>query len=117
MPANWKFNIDAGASLSKVRDGAVRGLFLAAEHILYESNKQVPIEEGTLERSGRTSVDGDSLRAAVSYDTPYAVVQHEDMTLHHDAGRNAKFLENAMNSEVQVARSIIAAQIRKALGT
>lgn len=55
------------------RKGAARGLKLAVEHLLQASRALVPHEEGTLERSGVASVDEGGLRAAVSYDTPYAL--------------------------------------------
>jgi hypothetical protein len=102
---------------SAARTGAARGLGLAAEHVLQVSNTRVPIEEGTLERSGVTDVDESELRASVSYDTPYAVVQHEDMTLQHDAGRSPKFLEQALDEEWKTAERIIAREVRKELGT
>lgn len=101
--------------LFAVDEGAAEGLFLAAENTLTVSNQHVPHEEGTLERSGKATVDKGSLTAAVSYKTPYAVVQHEDLTLRHDAGRTAKFLENALNGERDTNRKIIAEQIRKRL--
>lgn len=94
------------------RDAAAAGLGLAAEHVLQVSRTRVPIEEGTLERSGATHLDGDNLRAFVSYDTPYAVRQHEDLTLAHDAGRSAKYLESALTGERRQVRQIIAATIR-----
>jgi len=53
------------------RAGAVRGLKKAVEHLLQVSREVVPLEEGTLERSGVASVDEGGLRGAVSYDTPY----------------------------------------------
>ena len=95
-----------------VHAAAARGLALSAEHILGEARKTVPLEEGTLERSGATTVDADGLQAAVVFDTPYAVRQHEDMTARHDPGRSAKYLENAMNAEAGAVREIIAATIR-----
>lgn len=100
-----------------VKMGATAGLGLAAEHVLQVSNTHVPIEEGTLERSGATSVDAGAGTAAISYDTPYAAVQHEDLTFHHDAGRHAKFLETAGNTERAQVRELIAASIRKQLGS
>lgn len=94
-----------------------RGLFLAGQHVLNVSNKQVPHEEGDLERDGAV-VQGTG-EVAVTYGrdaqvAPYAVRQHEDMELRHDAGRNAKFLENAMNSEKEAALQIIGAQTKEA---
>lgn len=97
------------------RGGAIRGLALAAEHLLQASRQQVPIEEATLERSGVASVDPGALRAAVSYDTPYAVRQHEDLDLRHDEGRKAKYLEDPAREETEVLGELIAAQIRRAL--
>lgn len=106
MSKAWKVSINPSAK-SVLNGSANRGVALAAEHILGVSNDQVPIEEDTLMRSGTVSTDPGTFSAAVSYDTPYAARQHEDMTLRHDAGRNAKYLENAMNSEVKVAAEII----------
>jgi len=98
-----------------IRAAAANGLGLAAEHLLQASRALVPLEEGTLERSGVASVDADSLSATVSYDTAYAVVQHEDLSLRHDAGRQAKYLEQPANSERDTMQALIAAQIRRAI--
>ena len=111
MSKSWQLKVNKGIAPA-MRKGAVRGLSLAAEHVLGESNKTVPIEEDTLIRSGAPSVDPDNLQAAISYDTPYAVRQHEDLDLQHDAGREAKFLENAMNAEAGTVREIIARTIK-----
>jgi hypothetical protein len=98
-----------------MRQGAVRGVRLGAEHLLQVSRTRVPIEEGTLERSGVASVDESSVTAAVSYDSPYAVRQHEDLTLRHDSGRTAKYLERPLQEENGTITEIIAAQVRRAL--
>ncbi|MEU5608453.1 minor capsid protein [Streptomyces sparsogenes] len=96
------------------RRRAARGVHLAAEHILAESKKEVPLEEGTLERSGKATVDETALTGAVSYDTVYAVRQHEELTWHHPMpGRKAKYLEDPMNRERQRVAQIIAAEIRR----
>ena len=106
MPKAWKVSINPKAK-DVLNGSANRGVALAAEHLLGEANKKVPIEEATLQRSGTVSTDPENFTAAVSYDTPYAVKQHEDMTLRHDKGRSAKYLEGAMNSEVKTAAEII----------
>lgn len=106
MSKAWKVKINPRAK-DILNGSANRGVALAAEHILGESNKKVPIEEATLMRSGTVSTDPGKFSAAVSFDTPYAVRQHEDMHLRHDQGRTAKYLENAMNSEVTTAAEII----------
>lgn len=96
-----------------MRAGAARGLFLAAEYVLSESRKVVPLEEATLSRSGATSVDEEQLVSSVSYDTPYALRQHEDLTLRHDPGRTAKYLERPLESTRGTQQEIIAGEIRK----
>lgn len=106
MAKGWKVSINPKAK-DILNGSANRGVALAAEHLLGEANKKVPIEEGTLEKSGTVSTDPDNFTAAVSYNTPYAARQHEDMHNRHDAGRTAKWLENAMNAEVQTAAEII----------
>ena len=105
-------SINLTRAAKKKRDAAGQGLLLAAEHVLQVSRTRVPIEEGTLERSGTTSVDRDNLVAHISYDTPYAVRQHEDMTYRHDAGRQAKFLESALTGERDAIRKIIADTVK-----
>ena len=90
------------AVLGKV-EAAARGaagdaLELAAEYLLAETDPHVPFQKGTLEASGVASVDRSELVSAVSYDTPYAVDQHENVGWKHTKpGAEAKFLENRMN--------------------
>lgn len=95
-------------------EGVKRGLLLGARLVLDTSNRMVPHESGDLERDGGTSIDGST--AAIAYGRSastkdYAVVQHEDMSLHHDSGRSAKYLENALNSTRDQVAQIIAQQI------
>jgi hypothetical protein len=106
---------NGAAALAGTRAGAVRGLRLAAEHVLAESRRIVPIEEATLERSGAATVDEGDLTAAVSYDTPYAVRQHEEMNYRHDAGRSAKYLERPLTEQADTVAEIIAAAVRRSL--
>lgn len=101
------------AAVVDVLDAGRKGLLAAGEHVLGASNAQVPLEEGDLARSGAVS-QGEGGRTAISYDTPYAVRQHEDLTLRHDSGRNAKFLERALASERDTAAQIVQTAIRKA---
>lgn len=101
-----------------MRSGAARGVGLATEYLLGEARKLVPHEEGTLERSGRASVeetDRGGVTGAVSFDTPYAVVQHENMHYRHKKGRRAKYLETPLNASKGKVNDIIAAAIRGVL--
>ena len=116
MTGSW----DVGGFISgmevlsgKVHAEKMSALEDIAEYVLGESIQQVPHEEGDLQSSGKVSVDEGSSRAAVSYDTPYAVRQHEDMTYRHDPGRKAKYLEDPLNSAAHgPAQAIIARHLK-----
>lgn len=88
-------------------EGLQRGL----EHILFEAQKIVPLEEGTLERSGRVVRDG--LNGAVTFDTVYARRQHEELTWRHLPGRSAKYLEIPMNRDRDVVLRLMQVNIRR----
>lgn len=111
----WTNTLDIGPINARVAELAADALYEGGEMILAESDTRVPIEEGTLSRSGHVSEDRAELKVAVSYDTPYAVVQHEDMTFRHDAGRKAKYLEDPHNSERETMLELIAAAARRGL--
>lgn len=91
---------------SRGRRLASDGLEKALEHTLGVSQNQVPLDEDTLQRSGKVSVVG--LEGVITYDTVYAVRQHEEMDWKHLPGRKAKYLEDPMNSERDVMLRIMA---------
>ncbi|MGW4850146.1 hypothetical protein ACWEPZ_02795 [Streptomyces sp. NPDC004288] len=115
MPQNFRIRFDGAPAARELRAAAARGIFLGAEHVLGLSSDVVPLDEAALQRSGTASVDEPSLTAMVSYDTPYAVVQHERMDYRHAPGRTAKYLENSLNEGAPAVRALIAAQLRRAL--
>lgn len=96
-----------------VRAAAEQGVADGTEVWLEESNRTVPIEESTLGRSGTATSEG--LRGVVAYDTSYAVRQHEDTRLRHDAGRRAKWLELTMHEQKARILAAVAAPIKRAL--
>lgn len=115
MAASFRLRIDTAAVQRELRPAAVRGLQLAAEHVLTESQAVVPLDEGPLQNSGTATVDESSLTAAIAYDTPYAVRQHEELDYRHAPGRTAKYLETPLNAERDQVRALLAAELRRAL--
>lgn len=107
------------AARKDAKKGGEKGMRLAANHLLRVSRKLTPHEEGTLERSGKVSVDftGSDLLAAVSFDTPYAVRQHEELDYKHDEGRQAKYLEQPMHTEANTMSALIGTSVRQELQT
>jgi len=105
------------AATKRARAGAVQGLQLGTQLILAESVKIVPLDEATLQDSGKAEVDEANLTGTVSFDTPYAVVQHEDLTLNHPNGREAKYLEKPWLENRNKVQQIIGNTIKNSLGT
>jgi hypothetical protein len=116
MADDFELTWDGDDVLAALKGAEMDGLELAAEHLLQVSSGLAPHEEGDLERSGEVSSDRGTGAVAVSFDRSYAVRQHEDMTLPHDDGRQAKYLEEPMGTERDVMLALIAKASRKPLG-
>lgn len=86
------------------------GIARALEHTLGVATALVPLDEGPLQRSGKVIVNG--LNGSISYDTPYAIVQHEDLSFRHAPGRQAKYLEQPMNTERETMLALSAVGFR-----
>jgi hypothetical protein len=98
---------------AQIKDAAHRGLQLAGEHLLQVSTARAPLEEGDLARSGAVTDDAAAGIVAVSFDRPYAVTQHEELTFHHAAGKTAKYLEGPMHEEQDTILAVIAQETRR----
>jgi hypothetical protein len=116
-------NIKAGIGAHGIKDAcnelvqaALAGLSDAAEYGLEKAKEQVPKEAGHLDETGIVTVDKAKQTAAVSFDGPYAVYQHELLHLKHIHGGNAKFLENALLDNREKFAEIIAAKMREVSG-
>lgn len=115
MARTVRLTLNVAGAAGELRAGAAGGLYLGAEHVLGRSNEVVPLDEAELQRSGVASVEESSLTGAVSYDTPYAVVQHERLDYRHAPGRTAKYLERSLNASRDDVLALIAAQMRRSL--
>jgi hypothetical protein len=115
MPQQFRLRFEGAQAAREMRTAGARGLFLGAEHVLGVSNNRVPLDEGFLQSTGTASVDEGDMTAMVSFDGPYSVVQHERLDYRHAPGREAKYLENALNGSRTEVQALIAAQLRRAL--
>ncbi|MFO7253132.1 MAG: HK97 gp10 family phage protein [Actinomycetes bacterium] len=105
------------------REEGLAALVAGAEVILGESQEEVPHATGALMRSGTVTVNSKKGEVYVSYNTPYAVKQHEDLTLRHpdprnplsSPGRKAKYLEDPFNRNVKKVLKLARLRVRKAL--
>lgn len=115
MAARFELRFNGAAVHRELRAAAARGQLLAAEHVLTQAQDVVPLDEGYLQSTGTASVDESILTAAVSFDGPYAVRQHEELDWQHAPGRQAKYLEGPLNASRLEVQAIIAAELRRAL--
>ena len=95
------------AAFEAIRDGA--------EAILTEAIDETPIDTGTLRRSGTVTEAPQENTVYVSFNTPYARRQHEDLTLNHPRGGKAKYLETPFNANKKKVIKYAERKIKEAL--
>ena len=122
-------------------EAALKALRTGAESILTEAIDETPIETGTLRRSGTVTVgalpDGEQVYEAaesgtemkdafpgqegkekavyISFNTPYARRQHEELGYNHPLGGKAKYLEDPFNRNKKKVLQYAEKQVKKAL--
>ena len=99
----------------EILKAALKGQKVLAQNILGESQKIVPVDTGTLRRSGHISTDEALNITTISYNTPYALKQHEDATLNHPNGGEAKYLERPFNEKSGEYENFVSTEVYKAL--
>jgi hypothetical protein len=119
----------------------IKALRTGAEAILTEAIDETPIDTGTLRRSGTVTVgalpdgaqvyeaaesgsdmkdafpgpEGKEKAVYISFNTPYARRQHEELGYQHPRGGKAKYLEDPFNRNKKKVLKYADKQIRKAL--
>lgn len=112
MARSFSMTWNAAQVTNTVRAGAGDGLQLAAEHVRGAAIPRTPLDTAALRNSAVASSDAAELRAAVSYDTPYAVRQHEELGYRHRDGE-AKYLERTLAAEQAQVLAIIGAAVKR----
>ena len=122
-------------------EAALKALRTGAELILTEAIDETPVETGTLRRSGTVTVgalpDGTQVYEAaesgsdmkdafpgtegkekavyISFSTPYARRQHEELGYNHPLGGKAKYLETPFNANKKKVIKYAERKIKEAL--
>lgn len=99
-------------------------LYREAEGIMADSKEHyVPVDLGVLRDSGFVELPkidrGRGVSVAIGYGgaaADYAAVQHEDLTLNHPNGGEAKFLEKPLLLAAEGLAERVAAEVKDALG-
>jgi len=137
--ANNKWRIKEAVKIAE--EAALKALRTGAESILTEAIDETPVDTGTLRRSGTVTIgeipdaekvyeaakSGTEMKNAfpqpigkekavyVSYNTPYARRQHEELGYNHPLGGKAKYLEDPFNRNKDKVLKYAEKQIKKAL--
>lgn len=130
-----------GKEAEKVaRKAVLEALHACAENILTEAIDETPVESGTLRRSGTVTIGGKAepemvYEAAettsqkdaypsplgeedavyISFNTPYALRQHEELNYSHPLGGKAKYLEDPVNRNASKVTKLVEKRVKEAL--
>lgn len=122
-------------------EAALKALRTGAESILTEAIDETPVESGTLRRSGTVTAgglpdgaqvyeaaeSGSNMKDAfpgpegkekavyISFSTPYARRQHEELGYNHPLGGKAKYLETPFNANKKKVIKYAERKIKEAL--
>jgi hypothetical protein len=86
-----------------------------AEIELGEMLSRVPVAEGTLQSTGRVhdaEIEVGGVSVAISFDTPYAVAQHEKF-FHHDHGGQMRYMSSVLDESRQFLGQRLARRLIK----
>ena len=99
MSRGFKIDVRLDKALIKnvTKQCTKKGTWSALDHLAAVSKEQVPLDQGPLKNSCYVDVADDGSSGTVSYDTPYAIIQHENTQFQHQRGRKAKYLEDPAN--------------------
>ena len=101
---NVKCFFDKGLAQEVVEKAAMKGLRKLGEEILTEAKELCPVDSGTLRQSGSVRANSKNKTVEISFNTPYALKQHEEMSYNHPNGGQAKYLEQPFNERVKNAQ-------------
>jgi hypothetical protein len=139
MARRSKWRIKEAVKIAE--EAGLKALRTGAEAILTEAIDETPFESGTLRRSGTVTVgglpdgaqvyeaaeSGSDMRNAfpektgkekavyISFNTPYARRQHEELDYEHPRGGKAKYLEDPFNRNKKKVLQYAEKQVKKAL--
>jgi hypothetical protein len=137
--ANNKWRTKEAVKIAE--EAGLKALRTGAEAILTEAIDETPIDTGTLRRSGTVTVgklpdsariyeaaeSGNEMKDAfpenigkekavyISFNTPYARRQHEELDYEHPRGGKAKYLETPFNANKKKVIKYAERKIKEAL--
>lgn len=124
------------AAVDRMQTGSATGLADALLYVATESQQRCPVNIGDLRGSVQVTLDDQPIaqgqqgggitttgatpptatRGEVSYNTPYAAVQHEQINYSHPHGGQAKYLESVLVEDGTRILTLIAGGTIEAMG-
>lgn len=98
-----------------VRTAGLKAINDVIEDIATDSQNEAPLLSGTMERSQAVAENRSQMEVYISYNTPYAIKQHEELGYRHAPGRKAKYLEDPFNRKKGPGLKYIEKKIKQAL--
>ncbi len=92
---SYTMDFDTDALASAAQYAGEKAAVAGGEMIRQRSTAIAPLRTSALIASVRVETRG--LTTTVSYNVPYAAVQHEEVGYHHYNGRQAKYLSSVMS--------------------
>lgn len=94
--ARVKWN--SSGAINIVTRSVRRGITETMREVKEKAVEDAPLDTGALKESVRINYNKNSI--SISFNTPYAAVQHERLDFNHPKGGKAKYLEDAFNDVV-----------------
>ncbi|MFA5432297.1 MAG: HK97 gp10 family phage protein [Candidatus Paceibacterota bacterium] len=110
---NSKLKLYAGISKTVTAKSLKKDL----QDLQNKSSELAPYDLGDLAGSSDSDVKEtfSGVEGFVSFDTPYATVQHEDLTYRHEPGKQSKYLEQPLKENIDRYVKNLGEAIRKAI--
>jgi len=108
-----KMNFD---KVNKEIERAIKeGITEATLDLLRRSKQEAPLDTGDLRGSGTSEVQEvyGGIKGIVGFNTPYALIQHEDMTFVHPQGGKAKYLTDPLNKNATKYRKNVQEKVKR----
>lgn len=117
MTMGKEFSLEHDARMEgKFTEDALDALTKVGWVFLGDANTTIPYDTFDMRNSGAVTTNPHTATVTVSYDTPYAVRQHEDTTLNHKPGRRARWLELTGSEKRETYLKLLSSLIGKKNG-
>jgi hypothetical protein len=133
-----KVTRELNSRLKKIKTVSAKGLADVCLDCLGRSVERAPVDLGDLRGSGYAKLNGrtiakgspdggvssmgsasasgvEKLEGVIGFEEPYALKQHEDLTLNHPKGGEAKYLEKTLDENMEKYINYLAGEVKNSI--